>query len=247
MRLTQRLYWVGSGASGLFISGRYDCNVYAVDCGGPILLVDAGAGGAGAAAILENLRSDGLHPQRVAHIFLTHKHADHAGGAAALARETGATVACSQETATAISTADPALTSLEIAKKAGLYDPDYTLEPCSIGLVLADDEEWAIGELTFRHYLTPGHCAGHSALAFRDENGLHLFCGDTLFSGGRILLQNIPDCDLQAHLRSLERLHDLRPELFLPGHTMPCLREGWRHFEAAAARMARLLVPESYR
>jgi len=35
-------------------------------------------------------------------------------------------------------------------------------------------------------------------------------------------------------------------EVFLPGHTMPCLREGYRHLKLAEARLDQLLVPESY-
>ena len=60
MRLTERVYLVGSGANGFYISHASDCSIYAVDCGGPIVLVDAGVGESSTDMLLENLQNDGL-------------------------------------------------------------------------------------------------------------------------------------------------------------------------------------------
>ncbi|NLT41310.1 MAG: MBL fold metallo-hydrolase, partial [Anaerolineae bacterium] len=81
MRLTDRVYLVGSGANGFYLSHASDCSVYAVDCDGPIVLVDAGVGYEGTDLIWQNLLRDGLDPNSVTHLLLTHKHADHSGGA----------------------------------------------------------------------------------------------------------------------------------------------------------------------
>jgi len=243
MRLTDRVYLVGSGANGFFISHRSDCSVYAVDCGGAVVLVDAGVGGEGADMVLQNLRSDGLDPARVSHLLITHKHADHCGGAADLYERLGLTVATTEHTGVALRTGDEEMISLLAAKRVGLYDRDYVFRACPVEVVLADDETLAVGEITFTMLDTPGHCAGHSAFTFRDDGKLHFFGGDNVFNGGKILLQDIPDCDLQAHLRTVRRLAGLGVDVFLPGHSMPCLREGYRHLQAAAARLDELLVP----
>ena len=244
MRLTERVYLVGSGANGFFTSHRSDCSVYAVDCGGPIVLVDCGVGGEGTGLILANLHADGLDPKRVSHLLITHKHADHCGAAAELHERLGLKVVATAHTAAALSTGDEEAISLAAAKRAGLYDPDYVFRACPVEVVLGDEKRLSVGDVTFTLLDTPGHCAGHCAFTFRDGGKLHFFGGDNVFSGGKILLQNIPDCDLQAHLRTVRRVASLGVDVFLPGHTMPCLREGHRHLQAAAARLDALLAPE---
>ena len=44
MRLTSRIYLVGSGLYGFGLTNDYDCHVYLVDCGSSAVLVDSGAG-----------------------------------------------------------------------------------------------------------------------------------------------------------------------------------------------------------
>ena len=88
VRLTERISVVGGGATGLGISHTLDPNVYLLSGGEELALVDAGAG-PGEARILDNVRSLGYDPERIGHIFLTHAHADHAGGAASLSEKAG--------------------------------------------------------------------------------------------------------------------------------------------------------------
>ena len=77
--MTERISVVGGGASGLGISHPLDPNVYLLSGGEELALVDAGAG-RGEDRILDNVRSLGYEPGQIKHIFLTHAHADHAGG-----------------------------------------------------------------------------------------------------------------------------------------------------------------------
>ena len=44
MRLTSRIYLVGSGLYGFGLTNDYDCHVYLVDCGSSAVLVDSGVG-----------------------------------------------------------------------------------------------------------------------------------------------------------------------------------------------------------
>ena len=81
MKLTDRIYLVGSGAVGFGMTDPFDCHVYLLDGGGELALIDVGAG-MGAEAIVENVRREGFDPARIRHVVLTHAHGDHAGGAA---------------------------------------------------------------------------------------------------------------------------------------------------------------------
>lgn len=244
MRLTDRVYLVGSGANGFHISHRADCSVYVVDCGGPLVFVDAGIGEDGTAQILANMRRDRLDPTAATHLLITHKHADHCGGAAALREQLGVKVVATAHTAAALRNGDEDAISLRAAKDGGLYDRDYVFRACPVEQVLADGDTLTVGDVTFATIDTPGHCAGHCAYTFTDGGRLHLFAGDNVFNGGKILLQNIPDCDLQAHFATVRRLAALPVDVFLPGHSMPCLREGYVHLHAASARLDKLLAPE---
>lgn len=246
MRLTERVYLVGSGANGFYTSHASDCTVYAVDCDGPIALVDAGVGGEGTDLVEENMRRDGLDPEAVTHVLITHKHADHSGGAADWHERVGAEVVATAHTAEALVNGDEELISMGAAKRAGIYDLAYTFRACPVGRVVGEGDSVTVGDITFAVLETPGHCAGHCALTFERAGKFHLFGGDNVFAGGKILLQNIPDCDLQEHLRTVRRLAALPVDVFLPGHTMPCLREGYRHLKQAEGRLDQLLAPESY-
>ena len=82
MKITEQVYAVGGGHAGLGISNAYDCNVFLIDGGSELALIDAGCG-YDVEPILGNIRSAGFEPTRVRRLLLTHAHADHCGGAAA--------------------------------------------------------------------------------------------------------------------------------------------------------------------
>jgi glyoxylase-like metal-dependent hydrolase (beta-lactamase superfamily II) len=65
-----------------------------------------------------------------------------------------------------------------------------------------------------------------------------------IFFGGKVLLQNIHDCRLDALINSLRKLRRLTVTTLLPGHLTLSLRDGQRHIERANMVLDRLLVPE---
>ncbi len=62
MKLTESVYLVGGAAYGLSPAG--DCNVYLIDGGKELALVDTGSGH-GVKKILENVRIDGFDPSNL--------------------------------------------------------------------------------------------------------------------------------------------------------------------------------------
>ena len=89
-------------------------------------------------------------------ILITHHHADHVGGVAALREATGARV----------------------------IGPAYEPMPEPLQRVGAGEAVGALG-LSFEVIEVPGHTSGHIAYFCADVDGAPLlFCGDTLFSGG---------------------------------------------------------------
>ena len=244
MRLTERVYLVGSGTQGFDLTDPYDCHVYLIDGGRELALIDVGAG-MGAAAIIENVKQDGLDPARIRHVILTHGHGDHAGGAARMRSELGepATYA-SGGIAESLRRADEEAISLAAAKQAGIYPMDYRMEPCPIDHELEEGATITVGDLVLTVFDTPGHSDGHVSLLLEDSGRRMLFAGDVIFFGGKVLLQNIYDCRLDALTSSLRKLRQLDVTALLPGHLTLSLKDGQRHIERANQALDRLLIPE---
>lgn len=244
MKLSERIYLVGSGSFGFDLTDPYDCHVYLVDGGDELALVDVGAG-MGAEAIVENVRREGFDPERIRHLILTHAHGDHAGGAARMRRLLGdLAVYLSRATARFLRESDEEGISLGAAKAAGIYPPDYRLEPCEVDVELAEGDRVQVGSLELEVLDTPGHCDGHVSLLLEHEGARTLFAGDVVFFGGKILLQAIYDCRLDEEIRSLRKLRQLEVTALCPGHLTLSLNGGQRHIERANEALDRLLIPE---
>lgn len=140
-------------------------------------------------------------------VCLTHAHADHAGGAADVARWLDATLAASAATLRAL-------------------DED--------GRVLVDGEKLPLdhGGSLLRVLGTPGHSSDH--LSFLRVPSGDLFTGDLVLGSGTAMVGD-PDGHMGSYLASLERLAELHPTRILPGHGDPVedavgrLREYHRH------------------
>ncbi|MCA0237939.1 MAG: MBL fold metallo-hydrolase [Bacteroidetes bacterium] len=93
---------------------------------------------------------------KIKYVFETHFHADFVSGHIDLAKKSGATI---------------------------VYGP--TAVPSFEAYVAKDDEDFKVGNVTFRVLHTPGHTMESSSFLLIDENGKEyaLFSGDTLFIG----------------------------------------------------------------
>lgn len=131
-----------------------------------------------------------LRDRSVAHVTVTHHHADHVDAVAEYARALDATVWCRDGRETAFRAA------------AGL-EPDRTFRE---GTTLPADQPVEVLE-------TPGHASEHVAFA-TDER---ILCGDTVVADGSVVV-GAPEGDLRAYLTTLRRLYARDPERLLPGH-----------------------------
>jgi len=244
MRLSERVYLVGSGSNGFDLTDPFDCHVYLIDGGSELALVDVGAG-MGAEGIIENVKRDGFDPARIRHLILTHGHGDHAGGAARMRSLLGEPATyVSGAIADSLRIGDEKAMSIDVAKQAGIYPLDYRLNPFTVDHELEEGATIEIGALQLSVLDTPGHSDGHVSLLMEEDGRRTLFAGDVIFFGGKVLLQNIHDCRLDALIGSLRKLRQLEVSALFPGHLTLSLRDGQRHIERANTVLDRLLIPE---
>jgi glyoxylase-like metal-dependent hydrolase (beta-lactamase superfamily II) len=244
MRLTPEVYLVGGGNLAFNLSDDFDSHVYVVDGRDELALIDTGTGRA-ESEILANARDDGIDVRKIRFVLLTHGHLDHAGGAGGLRSSLGARVLASAPTADFLRRGDDDAISLTAARQAGMYPADYRLRPTEVDRELHDGDRVRVGALELQVLETPGHCTGHLCFVLRTSERTCLFSGDMLFFGGTIAIQRIWDCDLQAYVRSIERLRGLAADAFFPGHLSISLKHGQRHIDSALARLDQLLIPQN--
>jgi hydroxyacylglutathione hydrolase len=242
MKIADRIHIVGSGRSGFNLTDAYDCHVYLLDGGGEYALVDAG-GGRDPDGIVRLIEQDGLDPRRVTQLLLTHAHADHAAGAAGLRDRLAVRVQASADVARFVSEGDAAAASLDVARKAGVYPPNFAYPACPVDGVLAGGAIARVGDLEIGAIETPGHAAGHLSYVLRRDGRTSVFCGDAFFFGGRILLQHTWDCSVQDSIRTVERLSTLDVDGLYPGHHTFAVHDGRLQVEKAMEYVRRLLPP----
>lgn len=242
MQINKQIYVVASGRAGCHITNDYDCDVYLVDCGGPLVLIDAGVG-LESSRIEEQIRFHGFDPTQIHYILLTHGHADHSGGALFIKELTGGTVLAHPNCARYVSGGDEEAIALTDAIKAGVYPAHYTYCACPAESI-PEGEKLVVGNTSFTAIHTPGHCSGHYAYLMEGPCGRMLFSGDSIFTGGKISLQVIWDCDIVKYAQTASRLAEIEFEGLLPSHYGIDLQDGARHIRAAKAVFKGLGIPE---
>ena len=242
MRLTEEVCLVGSGAVGL--SNQYDCHVYLIDGGSALALVDAGCG-IEVPQILQNVKAEGFDPAAITHILLTHAHADHAGGCAALKAELeGVEVCLSREEAAFLSEGNEDEIGLTTARPLGFYPANYRLAPCPVDVALSDNEQIAVGDLKLTALATPGHSRGSMCYLFEGKRRIHLFSGDVVHFRGLISLLNCVGSSLSAYRQHIGKLAGLNVDALLPGHLLFAVNRGQQHIDQAIDAFRGLGVPK---
>ncbi len=155
-------------------------NAFIVDGDDGVVLIDTGLPKRHG-AILDGLEGIGRKPEDIAAIVITHAHADHAGGAAVLKRESGADVIASEIDAPVVrgdvSAPPPPVMDFPILRSLiGLLPP---AEGVAVDHAVTEGPVPIVSDLSV--VPTPGHTAGHISL-FLNRHGGVLFAGDSALS-----------------------------------------------------------------
>ncbi len=191
-------------------------NVGVIRNGEEAILVDTGLDKDNGRKTLRLLEEKGLTLKA---IINTHSHADHFGGNAYLARNTGAEVYAPSVESGIIQ--NPLLEPIylfhganpirNLHNKFVLADPspvDHVIEPGELSIIGLESEIISL----------PGH--SYNQIGVKYDNVL--FCADTVFSERVIDKYRIPVVqDVGEHLKTLEKLRKMECALFVPAHTGP--------------------------
>lgn len=171
-------------------------------------------------------------------IVLTHCHKDHAGAAAALATETGATVLAGASDAPVVDgTSDEPVATITVEERP-FFDKIPTIPPAPpvrVDRVLRDGENLEWVKPAAMVVEVPGHTPGSIAIYLPGERVL--FAGDNIASvDGRPILGpfNVARHDAIASFRKLAQLN---VEIACFGHGDPILRDAGAALNAEAKRL----------
>lgn len=146
-----------------YLVGFAGLNVALVDSGDGLILID-GAVPQAVRDIQANIRRLGFRPEDIRYILSTEPHLDHAGGIAALARDSGATVVASAAAA-------------EVLRRgrSGPDDPQAAwlddFPPVQRLRAVADGETLRLGNVEIVARATPGHTPGSMSWSWRSCDG----------------------------------------------------------------------------
>jgi hydroxyacylglutathione hydrolase len=221
--------------AGAGLTDAVDCNVYVVYGRDRALLVDTGAG-----------RTPFEIPSEVETALVTHLHADHAAGAAAIARA-GIEVLAHPWTAEGLVAGDEQRAGLDRARAWGMYPSDQRLEPCPAVTPIDDGARIELGGCSVDVVATPGHSSGHLSLQVEAEDGRRsLVAGDLVFPDGTISLQVMPDCHIESLWQSIERVRAFAPDALYAGHLSPVEHDATNHIDAALGEFRSGRIPRSH-
>lgn len=187
------------------LSAPFAVNVYVVREGGRALVVDSSSGMDW--PVFEPRVRAALAGHQADAVYLTHLHVDHVGGAARMARLTGAPLKMHADEAFAVEEGDPRMTG------AALFGGTMEAHPVSR---VKEGDIIELGARRLEVLLVPGHSPAHTALW--EPESRSLFCGDVAFAGGSFGRVDLPGGDGRALVRSLEKLAALDARNMYPGH-----------------------------
>lgn len=153
VRMHGQSYYVGFQGLGVALI-RTDAGLVLIDAGVPQAV----------RAIQANIRTLGFDPKQIKYILITEPHWDHAGGAAALARDSGATVIAG------------AAAVAELRRgNVGKDDPQASIHAPMPGVSrirgVRDGEQLRIGGVTITARATPGHTRGSTSWQWQSCEG----------------------------------------------------------------------------
>ena len=186
------------------------CNVYLIHDGGEWALIDIGYA-EHVDEIVELVRQMDFPLSQCKMLIATHADVDHGQGLAAAKQLLKTTVAAHPKAADVLRSGDRVQTFAEITAQGISED----MPPVETDQLIGDGDVIEIGGLKLEVWHTPGHA--DSQLSFRLDK--LLFSGDNIYRDGGVgAIDAHHGSDLQAFIRSLERIRDSDVEWLLPSH-----------------------------
>jgi len=190
-----------------------------------VTLVDTGLRGR-SASILNEVRRLGYKPSDIAHIILTHHHADHIGSLAELKKATGARVMAHPADAPYIDGSFPQPGPARpkwLGRMLSPFGRMWASIPTEVDKLINDGDELPIlGGIRILH--TPGHTPGSICLFVQKEK--LVIVGDLLTNRFRPSLPSrLFTVDMGQEVNSIKRLASLDFSIIAFGHGSPILRE----------------------
>jgi len=205
------------------LKGILRSNVYLLEDGDQLALVDAGLVPTRSHKLLDYIQALGRDPSQLRTIILTHGHPDHTAGLRPLQRLTQARVLVHGDD---VKLDRQARRRIHYSSQPLALDWDVPfLQKLYADELVHDGQVLPImGGLEVLH--TPGHTPG-SVVLYSRGRGI-IFTGDSLLSNGRFFRRPLPfpGTDFKAYRRSIERIAHLDFEVALPGHGRPLVGGG---------------------
>lgn len=177
------------------------------------ILIDGGYART-APEIERSIRKLGFRLRDVKILLNTHAHSDHAGGLAQLKRDTGAEFEAMAEDAPV----------LEHGGRGDFYFGNrLTFPAVKPDRILHDGDTVALGSVTLRAVLTPGHTKGCTTWTWTERENGHAYhvvdvCSATVLSGYRLVDNPAYPEIAQDYRKTFERLKHLPCDVFLASH-----------------------------
>lgn len=239
MKLTEHIYLVGSGCMGLSAQG--DCNVYAVESRGEILLIDSGLD-PDPSRILQNLAADGLNPSAIRGLLLTHVHPDHAGGLPALQKQ-GIPVLCGNLSARILREGLSTFYPLHTLPESPFRTFFEGTPRAAADRILEDGESVPVGDLSLQMIAVPAHSPDSVCYLLRMGEEAHLFTGDTLFYPGHINYFSSVLSQADGYPEVIRRLAAISPDGLYPGHALCTITRGRQCTDSALEWIQKGVLP----
>lgn len=218
------------------MSHQKDCHVYLLDLNGELVLIDAGFG-VNSECIIQNIREEGFNPFKIKYLFVTHVHADHAGGCLPLKKLVKCKVVAPEIEAELLEKGSEPELGIDIMKKAGLYPKAYRFQRCKPDIVLNDGEEFKISSYSLKLIQIPGHSLASSCYLVDLDGYRALFSSDIVFYGGAIGLGNWRGSSLSKYRENISKLSDLKIDGLFPGHFLWVFKGGQTHVDKAISNL----------
>jgi glyoxylase-like metal-dependent hydrolase (beta-lactamase superfamily II) len=180
---------------------------YLVECGGALALIETGPGSCHEHLVAE-IAARGFSPADIRHVFVTHIHLDHSGGAGWWARK-GATVYCHPNAAKHLIDPSRLIGSAQLIygdRMDALWGAILPAPESNV-IALQDGESVTVGDSQITAWDTPGHARHHHAFVMEDT----CFSGDV--AGVRLdgsdyhsVAAAPPQFDPVAYIASVDRL-----------------------------------------